>query len=248
MAKHNAVFLCYGKIPVEEITNYEYVILEASHYSASEIAILKQHNQFLLAYISLGEFNKYTSFYDKAKNHKLPGMNKNWNSFYLDLSKQTLHEVLLEDVKEKILMKGFHGLFLDNIDNYCSFGEQKKQQHYLISLLQSIRKKFPTIHLMQNAGSEILDITNKLINSVAFESVITNYNFAKGIYRLRNEENYKEKTSYLKTIQEKYTLPFIIIEYAERKKDARKIVRKLKKYDWHLFIGQIDLQNKPFFK
>lgn len=245
---NNSVFLCYGKVPVQDIMNYEYVIVEASHYSASEVAVLKQHNQLVVCYISLGEFNKYTTFFNSAKKHALPGKNENWDSYYLDLSQKPLHEILLKDIKEKILFKGFDGLFLDNIDNFCSYGQQKHQQPYLIDLLKTIRKDFPTIHLMQNAGLEALEHTGNLVNSVAIESIITNYNFSKKEYGFRNKKDFKQLATNLKLIQEKYTLPFIIIEYVDRKKDLSKIERKLQRYNWHLFIGQIDLQDKPTFK
>ncbi|MGG8497294.1 endo alpha-1,4 polygalactosaminidase [Tenacibaculum sp. TC6] len=247
-ANSKNVFLCYGKVPVHEIINYEYVILEASHYSASEVAVLKQNNKLVLCYLSLGEFNTYTSFYEGAKNYALSGKNTIWNSYYLDLSQKPVHEILLNDIKQKVIMNGFDGLFLDNVDNYCTYGKQKHQQNEFLKLLHSIKNQFPSIYLMQNAGLEIVEHTHQYINSIAIESIVTNYNFDDKEYRFRDKKECNQKVCQLKTIEEKYNIPLIIIEYANRKRDYNKISRKLRKYKWNIFIGQIDLQNKPSFK
>lgn len=248
LAKTNNVFLCYGKTPVQEIINYEYVILEASHYSASEVALLKQHNTYVISYISLGEFNKYTSFYNEAKEFALSGKNEIWNSYFLDLSKKEMQQILLKDIKNKIRNKGFDGLFLDNIDNYGSFGKQKDLQLYLIDFLKTLKQQFPSIHLMQNAGLEIIYHTKSFINSIAVESVITNYNFESKKYLFRRKKEYKSKICTLKSIEKNHNIPLIIIEYTNKKKDRNKIFRKLRKHNWNVFIGQIDLQSKPSFK
>ncbi|WP_435264182.1 endo alpha-1,4 polygalactosaminidase [Tenacibaculum sp. nBUS_03] len=248
LSKQSNVFLCYGKVPIYKIINYDYVILEASHYSISEVSVLKKNNKHIICYLSLGEFNKYTSFYNEAKSFKLLGKNEVWDSYYLDLSKKSLQKILLKDIASKIVKKGFDGLFLDNIDNYCTYGKQKHKQKDLLDFLTLIKKKFPSIYLMQNAGLEIIDKTNSLINSIAIESIITNYNFKSKEYFFREKQQSKEKIFQIKAIQKKYNIPFIIIEYTDKTKDKRKIARKLRRYKWNVFIGQIDLQSKPKFK
>ncbi|CAM1363908.1 endo alpha-1,4 polygalactosaminidase [Tenacibaculum xiamenense] len=242
------VFLCYGKVPVHEIRNYTYVIVEASHYTAGEVAVLKQYNRYVICYISLGEVNKFTSFYEQAKPFVLSGKNKVWDSYYLDLEKKPLQKILLKDIKEKIQMKGFDGLFLDNIDNYGIYGTQKHLKKHLIAFIRDIKNAFPTIFLMQNAGLDLIEATHESINAIAIESIITSYSFDERKYQFRDRKEFKRKAIKIKEIEKKYNLPFIVIEYMNSDKGKNKILRKLKKFKWEIFVGQIDLQSKPTFK
>lgn len=247
-ANRNNVFLCYGKVPVHEIMNYTYVIIEASYYNSAEVAILKQHNQYVLSYISIGEINKYTSFYKKGKAYTIPGKNNIWNSYYLDIKQKPLQKIILEDINNKINTKGFDGLFLDNVDNYGNYGKQKHLRTYLISFLKNLRQVYPNIFLMQNAGLDLVNETHGLINSIGIESIITAYDFEQKKYLFRAKNELKTKISLIKKIEKEYTIPFIIIEYMDSKKGKNKILRKMKKFKWDIFIGQIDLQTKPVFK
>ncbi|PKH49333.1 hypothetical protein CXF68_00915 [Tenacibaculum sp. Bg11-29] len=242
----DTIFLCYGKVPVHQITNFKYVILEEVHYTKEEITQLKQKNEKVLCYISLGEIHKYVSFFKEAKNYTLEGKNTIWDSYYLDLNQKPLQEILLKNIQEK-LTKGFDGLFLDNIDNYGPYGKQKKQTKKLVEFLTTIKSRFPEIYLMQNAGLAIIKQTHTFINSVAIESVITNYNFEKKKYLFREKKESKKIIERLKKIEEDYKLPILLIEYTESKRKCNKIKRKLNKYDWPVFIGQINLQKKPTF-
>ncbi len=248
LANFNNVFLCYGKVPIHEIRNYTYVILEASHYTVGEVAVLKQYNRNVLCYISLGEVNEYTSFYKQAKPFVLSGKNEIWNSYYLNLAQKPLQDILLNDIKEKISIKGFDGLFLDNIDNYGMYGKQKHLKEHLISFLKNIKSEHSGIYLMQNAGLDLIKITNNLVDSIAIESIITSYSFEKNKYQFRNKKEFKCKALNIKEIEQKYAIPFIIIEYMDSDKGKNKVLRKLKKFNWEIFVGQIDLQNKPVFK
>ncbi|SEB66014.1 Glycoside-hydrolase family GH114 [Tenacibaculum sp. MAR_2009_124] len=247
-ANLNNVFLSYGKVPIQKIRNYTYVILEASHYTAGEVAVLKQYNRHVLCYISLGEVNKYTPFYEQAKSFVLSGKNEIWNSYYLDLEKKPLQKILMKDIKDKIKVKGFDGLFLDNIDNYGMYGKQKFLQKYLLSFLIDLKKQYSGIYLMQNAGLDLIKMSHNLVDSVAVESVITSYSFEKKKYQFRKKKEFQHKAINIKKIEQEYNIPFIIIEYMDSDKGKNKILRKLKKFNWNVFVGQIDLQNTPIFK
>ena len=114
-----------------------------------EITIIKKNNKNVLAYISLGEVNSNASHYNLLKDNTL-GKNNNWNSHYLDLKSDKTTIVLMRLIK-KNLDKGFDGLFLDNIDNYSSFGPQKNQRKELIELIKKINHtKHHTFYLYLN--------------------------------------------------------------------------------------------------
>ena len=49
----STVLFCYGKLNVELIKGYNFVILESKHYNASEINKIKKQNKKVLAYIKV---------------------------------------------------------------------------------------------------------------------------------------------------------------------------------------------------
>lgn len=237
------VLFCYGKLKAQSIVGYKYVVLEAKHYTKSEIATIKKNNVHVLAYISLGEINAHSEHYKMLKDNTL-GKNENWNSHYLDLSSNKTVVALMLIIKD-LMNDGYDGLFLDNIDNFSTFGKQKEHKEYLIKFLSKLRKEYPKLFFLQNAGLDIVDDTNKFVDAVAIESVATNYTFNDKKYKLRDEEDYKKYITKLKNINNKYSLPIILIEYADTKKLHDAIVKRISSTGFSFFIGKIDLQTLP---
>lgn len=241
----NPILVCYGRLDPEVIMGYKYVILESKHYSVYEIQRLKSQNDKVIAYISLGEINSSSPYFEKLKRFTL-GKNETWNSYYLDLKSNRANEVLLE-IAKNILAIGYDGLFLDNVDNFTSFGPQFEQNKELVALLKTIHELYPKQILIQNSGIEIIKMTASFVNAIAVESVVTNYTFEDKNYKLREGKAITAYINQLKSVNETYNLPIILIEYADTEllKDAVKKRTKSLKFD--CFIGNIDLQTLPKF-
>ncbi len=244
--KKNNVLFCYGKLKPEEIKGYDYLILESKHYFPSNVRVMKSQNKKVLAYISLGEVNINANHYKELKNSTL-GKNKIWNSFYLDLKSEKTIQILLNIVDET-LKKGYDGLFLDNIDNYCMYGHQKAQKEDLIKLLKKIKEKYPNKTFIQNAGLEIIDQTHEYIDGIAIESIASNYTFKTKKYSLRDNSQFENSMKNLESIKNKYKMPIILIEYADTEVLYKQIEDKIKNSKFDYFIGNIDLQHLPKFK
>lgn len=241
----NSVFVCYGKVKAELIKGYSYVILEEKHYNKEEIKVIKKNNKHLVAYISLGEVNTHASHFNLLKDNTL-GKNKNWNSHYLDLTKDKTVIVLSRLIK-KCLDKGFDGMFLDNIDNFTSFGPQKNQKKELLSLLKKIRQANPNAFFIQNAGFELLNETGTYMNAVLFESVFTNYQFSTKKYQLREQKDVELYLNRINTVSTTYKLPVLLVEYADNFELYQNIQLKANNLNVNYFIGSIDLQGIPKF-
>ncbi|RZJ30497.1 MAG: hypothetical protein EOO48_04825 [Flavobacterium sp.] len=148
----STVLVCYGRLNPETIKGYSCVILESEHYTSAEIKKIKTQNDKVLAYISLGEVNKYAKHYPKLKNHTI-GKNTIWDSYYLNLCDGKTPKVLMSIIDEGI-QAGYDGFFLDNLDNYTQFGPQPDQRNEVVALLKSIFEKYPNQTFLQNAGLE----------------------------------------------------------------------------------------------
>ena len=241
----STVLVCYGKIEAAKIKGYQYVILEEKNFSKEEVSLIKKNNKKVFAYISLGEVNANASHYNLLKNSTL-GKNKNWNSHYLDLKAEKTTIVLMRLIK-KNLDKGFDGMFLDNIDNYGSFGPQKSQRKELVALISKIKKQYPNHLLVQNSGAELIDETHKFIDIVLFESVASNYSFKDNLYQMREEADYQTYLKRLKELNATYKLPIILVEYSDSQTLNTALINRLSATNFDYFIGKIDLQSLPTF-
>lgn len=239
------VFFCYGKLNPVEIKGYDYVILESKNYNASDIKKVKALNGKVLAYISLGEVNSQSRYFNNLKNITL-GRNENWDSYYLDLKSDSTAQVLFSEI-DRMLSEGYDGLFLDNIDNFTTFGFQKNQKSEIVNFIEKLNTKYPQHFILQNAGIELLDATHKFVDGVVVESVASNYSFSDNSYKLRDEKEYNDYITKLKQLYKKYKFPIILVEYADSSELYNDIKKRISKTNFLYFIGAIDLQNFPIY-
>ena len=243
--KKSTVLFCYGKTKPAQIKGYQYVIVESKHYTASNIKLLKSQNEKVFAYISLGEINENSIHYKDFKKHTL-GKNKIWNSHYLDLKSKKTNELVMEMVDE-IFAHGYDGLFLDNIDNFTIYGPQKEQKDKVIDLIKMIKEKYPKKMFIQNAGLDLAEETSRYIDVIAIESVASAYNFKDKKYNLREKSEYEVYMNRINTISNTYSIPFILVEYADSKTLVNQIEKRMENSKFDYFIGNINLQTIPQF-
>ena len=62
---NNNVLFCYGKVKPNQIKNYSYVILESAQFSSLEIKNIKKNNKNVIAYVSVGEINKTSKYFNE---------------------------------------------------------------------------------------------------------------------------------------------------------------------------------------
>ncbi|MGW8121257.1 endo alpha-1,4 polygalactosaminidase [Roseivirga echinicomitans] len=242
----STVLICYGKINPDKIRGYKYVILESEHYSAFDIKLIKENNEQVIGYISVGEVSTSRYYYESLKARTL-GKNEIWHSYYLNVGDEFTQKVLMSFV-DRMVGKGFDGLFLDTVDTYAKWGPYPNMGDDFVNLLKLFKDKYPDIHLMQNAGLSLIPKAAKYINTVAIESVATNYSFDKSEYRMHKWNEFYKRIEELQAIRKEYQLPVILIEYADSKKLYQKVKQQISPLKWDYFIGQIGLQTIPDFK
>lgn len=239
------IMLCYGEFNPMDVKGYDYVIIEPNFFDEKDISMLRADNKLVLAYISLGEVNENSPFFAELMHHTL-GENKIWKSRILDLESIETFEKLDSLITHYRTM-GFDGIFMDNIDNYTIWGPTPDKQNSLLNFLKHLRKKDPEIHLMQNGGIQLIEKTSSLINSLAVESVATDYDLNNREYHMRNKEGFTERFSMLLDIKKHYNLSILLIEYADSGEMKDQILKRYKKLDWPIFIGNIELNSFPNF-
>lgn len=241
----NTIFVCYGRLEPGSIKGFDYVIIESKYYTYYEVQKIKSQNDKVVAYISLGEINANSSYFPQFESD-FSGKNEIWNSYYLNL-KSDKTVTILRKMVDNILALGYDGLFLDNIDNFASFGPQFSQKLELIELIKTIKTEYFDHILIQNSGLELLNETAPFVNYVVLESVASNYTFDDKSYKLRNESEFEEYMNKLIKIKKKYDLPILLIEYANTFELRDAIEKRIKPSRLDYFIGNINLLTTPQF-
>jgi hypothetical protein len=139
-------------------------------------------------------------------------------------------------------------LFLDTVDTFSEWGPYPEKGDDLINMLAIIKERHPDFYLMQNAGLSLIPKSRTYINSMAIESVASDYSFEKAEYNLRKSTDFYQKLSLLKSIKTKNDLTIILIEYADAVKLYSRVKHEIAPLKWDYFIGQIGLQEIPKFK
>lgn len=243
--KQESVFVCYGKLNPSVIVGYKYVIIESFFYTQKEIQQFKNNNKNVLAYLSLGEVNVYSKFYEKLKPLTI-GRNENWNSFLLDLESTETITVLTKVIDEFIGL-GYSGIFFDNLDNFGIYGQQTNQKYKVLEFIKNMNSKYPNHMLIQNSGLEFIDETHKWVDGVLFESVASQYDFKNKKCHLRSEEEFRVRQQKINEISEKYKMAVLMVEYADSYENYNKIIKRLNPYRLEIFVGNINLQTLPNF-
>ena len=240
------VLVCYAKLNPDSIRGYKYVILESEHYKRFDIQLIQEQNDLVLGYISLGEVSENRFYFDQISERTL-GKNPVWESHFIDLNDSTTKKVVFALV-DRIVEKGFNGLFLDTVDTYGPWGAHPENSGAYISFIKQIKEKYPDLHLMQNSGIALLPKSNLFINSVAIESIVTDYSFENLEYKLRKSNDFQERVSELNAVKTNYDLPIVLIEYADSKNLVKKVKDQLAHLPWDYFIGTIGLDQLPKYK
>jgi hypothetical protein len=241
-----SILFCYGRLEPETISGYDYVILESQHYNIYEIKKIKSQNEKVFGYVSLGEINENSENFSLFKDD-LSQKNEIWNSYYLNLKSEKTIAALKTIIKD-ILDLGYDGMFLDNVDNFTSFGPQSLQKEELINFLKDLNSNYPDKIFIQNAGIEIINDTATFIDAVVVESVATDYSFNDKSYKLRDKTEYEDYAKKLEAVRQDYKIPVILIEYADSQSLRREIQNRIKSTKFDSFIGNINLQTLPIFK
>ncbi len=232
--KNYAVY--YGRDRIDRLSNFDLVIVQPEEYSKKEIEILKKHKTIVLAYLSLGEVSERYLKYAKGC---IVGKNKNWNTYYVNVSCKKWQNFILNEAIPSILNKGFDGLLLDCVDV-----DKMTTKRGMVSLIKKIRQKYPDIILIQNRGFSIINETAPYVNGVLFECFTTHYNWSSKKYELWKGEDLKwigVKARELLRIKKKYGLVVLTLDYAENESLREVCLKHAEKYGFIPYISNIYL-------
>jgi hypothetical protein len=155
-------------------------IVDPHHFSVEQVQELQAAGTSLWGYISVMEWPSWNVTREKALQDtdflRLHGSRRHfptWDSYLMDLRQAHYREVLLEEIKNQLVDKSFHGVFLDtvgDIDDYMDdYLLSSEMIESYLKLLSEIQSQSPQLGRLQNRGFEFLDQTAPYLDGFLWE-------------------------------------------------------------------------------
>ncbi|MCX7086992.1 MAG: bifunctional glycoside hydrolase 114/ polysaccharide deacetylase family protein [Methylococcales bacterium] len=230
----STAFYYAQKLPVELLSTYQRVVVEPDNVTSAELAYLKKRGVRVYAYFSIGEVGPARSWLSEIEPAWILGTNAGWKSTVMDMTQPGWRRYAIEKQMQALKERGFDNFFLDTMDSYQLFAKtpeaQQQQQQGMITLVRGIKQHFGEVHLLFNRGFEIVDSVATLCDGVVAESLFKGWDPGKSAYKEVNENDRTWLFNKLKTVQQQYKLPIIVLDYLPPKEraDAEKTAEKIK--------------------
>ncbi|MCE2927874.1 MAG: endo alpha-1,4 polygalactosaminidase [Rickettsiales bacterium] len=168
------------KLPASAFEAYDVIAFDQKYHPPLEP--LKAQGKTLLGYISLGEAEKYRSYFNAIKKKGLLHQSSTlWKGhYYIDVRKPAWTKMVLDELIPPILAKGFDGIMIDTMDSAIEPEMQNPKKYpgmkkASIELIKAIRTRYPDIKIMVNRGLEILPEMAPHIDMLMAESTYTDW-------------------------------------------------------------------------
>ena len=175
----------YGNDPksIAKLNLFDLAVVQPQ-LSKAQLGKLHNAKTKVIAYVTIGELDPKSNLVNKIPKTWILGENKVWGSKYIDASQLGWQQLMLEEQK-KLLKMGYDGVFLDTLDTGELF---IKTRAGLVSIVQKMRKAYPTKIIVQNRGFGLLNQTSAVLDAVMFENFSSWYNFETKKYEIMDSD------------------------------------------------------------
>lgn len=216
--------------PLDAFDPYGVVVLDSEYHPP--LRPLADRGKTLLGYVSLGEVERHRPWFAAVEAEGLLGAeNPNWpGSFYVDVRDPRWTQRVLTDIVPGILRRGFHGVFLDTLDNPVYLEEADPARwagmtEAAATLVRALRLHYPRMPIMLNRAYALLPEVGGSIDMVLGESVHADYDFDAETYGWVEDDLYREQVRLLKEAKTRHPgLAVMTLDYW-RPDDAATIAR-----------------------
>jgi len=175
----NNFVLYYGYGLDAVIEQFDLIILDAGAHDLKVISRLVDRNKTVLAYLSGFEYPFYRPEAAKVWGCYGLGVSSQWswtNNYLMDIRRDAWRDYLASEI-EQILLKGYHGVFLDTM-GVCQMPELNQLapnilEELILAAAETIgyfRKCFPQAILVQNCGlNQVKELTAPFIDAICWE-------------------------------------------------------------------------------
>lgn len=195
--------------PFTAFQDYSLLVLDSQYHPP--LLPLADRGKTLLGYISIGEVEQFRPHFDEVKAEGiLLQENKFWKgSYFVDIRDSRWTSRVIEELIPEVLRQGFHGLFLDTMDNPIYLEDIEPERYKgmraaAADLIRTIRYHYPRIKIMLNRAYELLPEIGGQIDYVLGESVYADYDFETKTYGYVERDTYLQQVDMLSAAQSRY--------------------------------------------
>lgn len=185
---------CYrADIAPERLKGFDLLVLDGGY--RGDIARLKRDGATVLAYVSLGEVASSRPHFARAKAAGLLVQeNSNWKGAWMvDVRKSAWHDLVVDEVVQALLARGFDGLFLDTVDSSLQLEKTRPAEFRgmgaaVVALVSRLHRQHPRMQLMINGALPLAGALRGQLKMMAMESTLTAWDFKTGAARWRTAD------------------------------------------------------------
>jgi len=175
----------YGPaLAARDFKPYDLIVLNS--VSRAPIDELLREKKMVLGYINLCELERGDPWVAKIE-EKLR-LEETQDGWAVDIRSQVWQKLILDEIAPMILHQGFTGFFLDQPD--ISIALESKfpgMKEALVSLVHSLRARYPKMKIMFNRGYEVLPQVGDVIDYELAETLYTIQEGSKFVIRPKSE-------------------------------------------------------------
>ena len=224
-APGSVAFFYGAQPPWPELAQFDWVVLEPKHASATGLQTLRKEGSQAFAYLAVGE-----ALADESIDPALAlRRNTAWSSNVMDLANPAWHAHLLNKARA-FQAQGYQGLFLDTLDSYQLLPEAQRaaQLRGLKTLIERLHRELPGMALFFNRGFEVIEGLPWQPAAVAAESLYASWDQALRVFKEVPADDrawLKGKFAELK----QRGIPVVVIDYLppQRRDEARQLAGRL---------------------
>lgn len=233
------VFLGMNSDQIDQIMDYQTVVVEGSEFSAKDIKRLHSNKQKVYAYLNVGAVENFRSYYSQFEDITL-GVYDDWpDERWVDVSQSRWQDFLVNTLAKSYADKGFDGLFLDNFDVWYEYPEPKIYMG-LLEILKGLKKH--NIKIIINGGDTFVKEAIKrgeakgLIDGVNQETVFTSIDFDNNVFGKQDDENHEYYEAYIKQCKS-FGLSVYLLEYGSDEKLRKEIKDYCQRNGYEYYIS-----------
>jgi len=152
---------------------HDYIIVQPNHIDTNTHGF-SVYKDKMYAYVSVGEIDKGSPYYNKINKAWIAGENKQWHTAVMDITNKDYQNFLFDTVIQSEVAKGFKNFFFDTLDSYEIVSntpeEKARSKKSLIAFIKRFHDKYPHARLIINRGFELIDSIHDDVQAVLFES------------------------------------------------------------------------------
>lgn len=235
-------------IDLNKISVYKEVVIDAAYCTKDQVDYLHKKGIKVYSYLDIGSIENFRPYYKDFVGIAL-GDYENWpEEKWIDVSNAKWQDYVVNVMAKNLSDKGVDGFFLDNLDVYSDY-KNDKIFNGILTILNRLNSTYSKLRLISNGGQDFfteaisknLDV-RKLIYGVNTEFVYTSVDFKNNRFYKNSTEDREDTVDYLKNLKSR-GIDIYMLEYTTSSSISKEIRNYYDKLKFKYYIANsLDLK------